>query len=1495
MIRFDANNNVEKFTYVLSKRDYTHLGNIVSLSSPEIVTNENSADEISFTLYKDKMVESEIKNKIWESTVDFQLVYVKELDIYFSISVSISDDDQLIKSVVGTSLCENELSQTYIYGLEINTETDISREEYVNPTVFYKPDSPSESLLHRTLSFAPHYSIGHVDESLWNIQRTFSEDGNDIYSFLTETVANEIKCIFKFDSTSRTVNVYDLQTVCLDCDYRGDFSDKCPECGSNNIKYYGKDTLIYVDSENLAEGIDFETDVDSVKNCFKLEAGDDNMTAAVVNLNPNGSRYLYYFSEDAKSLMSDDLRNKIESYNKLVDSKKEEYSEIISQIYDSIDKILYYTSEMMPTIEHEETDAKKEAAKLTEKNLSPIGLVTVSHTTSTQTVNSALKTYAKVFVNSGKYKIEINEGEFTYTGYDQLQFNHGSWTGNFRLTNWGDEEDSAISETITVEVYDNYKDFIDQKIKKQLKDEDDEDGSIFDVLSINDLALFKQALTYYCLDRLKSFYDAIQSIIDILIEENQAKVSAIGYEEFYLSYKNKLTACQLEMDLRSSQIKEYEDIKATAEKAKTEIQNELDFEKYLGIDLYKEFYSHRREDTYSNSNFISDGLDNKELFERAQEFIDLAEEEIFKSGEKQHSIECSMQSLLAMNDFAPLREDFALSNFIRVGLDDVNYRLRLISCSYSWDEDNIFSSDVTFSDLTKVKNGLSDTENILDQASSMASSFDSVSHQVDMSKEATDLVDQWVTKGLDLTNMQIVSSADNQNFVQDKHGLLIRSYDDILEDYSPEQMRLVNSTLAITNDAWDTISVAIGKYIYKDPTNNENKYVYGIMGDQIVGRLLLGESLGIYSDDEHMSMEFDNRGLILNARKGADNQYTNIFDIQVDGESVLYIDRNGKLVINNSINQDLDEELGSIKEQISNITVDVNGFKSEVSKTYSTKEETSQAKQDAITTASNDATNKANQAKDEAITSANASTDEKLLSYSTTEETKSLIQQTADSINLEVSKKYTTLEQVQNTITGALTDYVTTSDMSSAIQQSADSINLSVSKTYSTKSETTQAKSEAITAASADASNKANQAKNDAIATANASTDEKLKSYYTSEEVDTAIKLGVGTIDLSVYYTKTETTTVVNKAKNEAISTASSDATTKANSAKNEAITEAASDATTKANKAKQDAISDTDQKLQSYSTTTEMNAAIKLSADGITSTVSKTYATKDSVTGKVDKSSVISSINQTAEEIKISASKISLEGVITANNNFKILSDGSMEALNGKFSGVVNASTIEASTISGGFITGSTINGGSISGSTIVTDNDVTVGNNLYVGDQTGSRYQYIYFTPNTYIRRMTLGSIEALRMTSKTVAQVWGGSINGVGDFSALEVLANTAYLTAGYNGNSTGFFHVYKDNIQSSHSITISSDKRLKSNIKSIDISALIDNLDVYSFNYNYSDNQLDSIGVIAQDFVGTPYEKYILRQNKEGYYSVDYNAILMALVQKVQELERKLEEK
>ena len=884
------NDQVPNFSIVLSTRNHTHLGQLrnINYDSMTCGLHENSADELSFDVYKTLKGEKEIN---WDNIVDLKLVYVPELDEYFQIQVSNADGNNQVKTVTCTSQCEAELGQAPLNNIEINTETDIERDDYILPTVFYKdissmnPNSQEykqakdESFLHRILDGVPHYTIGHVDKSLWNLQRSFSIDGTNVYDFLTGDCANEFHCIFKFDSVNRVINVYDLYTRCNKCGYRGEYNDLCPECGSDDLSIYGEDTTVYVDKDNLSDTVTFTTDVDSIKNCFRLEAGDDDMTAAIINLNPNGSRYIYYFSNEQKADMPTELVQKLDSYNKKYNSYTLEYTKIMKSIYNCIDWIQYYQSEMMPGVldpNHRDQDssskgdissvdkAEDQAKLLTMANLSPIALSKVSRSTSVATVNSALKNYAKVYVKSGYFKIEVDSGStFIYSGTDSSGFNYGYWSGRFKVTNYSDENDVAYSSMLTnLKVYDNYEEFLNQKIMKQIVSDNDEEGTIYDVFTNKNLDDFKKALTYYGLSRLTSFHDMCQTIIDILIEqgiETDDTESSL-YNEFYKPYYDKLNACQDEISNRESQITEYQHTMDLNEERKEEIQADLDFEKYLGAELYKTFCAYRRVDTYSNENYISDGLNNTDLFKNAQEFLDTAKQELIRSGEYQHSISTSIYNLLTIKEFKSLLQHFKLGNWIRVGVEEKVYRLRLVTIQINFGSSQTI--DVEFSDVTKTASGMNDIRSLLNSAQSMATSYTSVSRQSSKGNDANNKIVDMQKEGFDSALYNIFTD-DNRSITIDKHGLLGRTYDDITEDYSGEQLRVTNNVIAFTTDNWKTLRAALGKQRYTlDGVSYEE---YGVNADFCLSPKIIG---GDIFSDNYSSSANNPLGTHINLRDG---------------------------------------------------------------------------------------------------------------------------------------------------------------------------------------------------------------------------------------------------------------------------------------------------------------------------------------------------------------------------------------------------------------------------------------------------------------------------------------------------------------------------------------------------------------------------------------------------------------------------------------------------
>lgn len=868
---------VQDYTIVLAAKNMRKLGQITGCKDISNPNNLNSANELSFSIYKadffkidktsffDYETHRRLKQEIWNQIVDEKLVWVKELDEYFQIKVSVSDSNETYKTVTATSLCEAELSQILVGNIEINTEEDISRDDY-EITTFYNADKPSASLLHRVLENAPHYTIGHVDKSLCNMQRMFSLSDPYIYDFLTGECSEQFSCLFQFDSKKREISVYDLMTVCNECGHRGEYYDECPECKSKDLKYFGKDTTILVDKNNLTDSIQLETNFDETKNCFRLVAGDDLMTATVRMLNPTGSDSIYHFSENQIKDMSDELKTRINEYNALVESKRSEYEKLVNDLYDLTDDILYLESGMMPTIEQAEITASTEAAKLTASNLSPLGLSSVSEYTTVATVNSALKNYANVYVKTGYVKLEVDTGNFTYTGKDSNGYNYGVWEGRFKVTNYSDEEDVAYSSTISVKVHDNYQDFIEQKVKKAFS-EDDEDGSIFNVLKIEDLSEFKTALTYYSLNRLTSFYDAIQSALDVLIQVDQANEEAELYEALYKPYYDKLTVCQEKIDERKTEIDEkYKELE-NIENARLSIQKELDLKTYLG-DLFIEFCLYKREQRYTNNNYISDGLDNTELIKKAKEFIDTAEKELLKACEPQFTLSSTLYNLLVLPEFEQILDDFELGNWIRLKVDGVLYRLRLIGYTVNFDDLNTIN--VEFSTVTKIRDVANEMKDIISSAKSMSVTYGYVEKQAEKGQSAMGLLNDFLQNGLSSGKINI-SNNEKEEVTYDNHGILLREKDDITGEYTDKQCKLTHNVMAYTSNNWETTEQVIGEhnYIYYD--DSHNKLIgtgYGVTAKFLTAGYVYGSQIiggDIYSDNYSVT---NGTGSYLNLKDG---------------------------------------------------------------------------------------------------------------------------------------------------------------------------------------------------------------------------------------------------------------------------------------------------------------------------------------------------------------------------------------------------------------------------------------------------------------------------------------------------------------------------------------------------------------------------------------------------------------------------------------------------
>ena len=966
-LTFD-NGTVEQFTLVLSQRDYTHLGQLSNVANLKFKANLNSADELSFDVYKELDGHKEI---LWDDIYDLRLIWIRELNAYFEIDVESIDQVHIIKTITAKSLCESELSQTGLHDIEINTADDIARPDYDPryPTVFYRSlplqyfeivnptGNPKQKNYYEKTGddYAPtndtevvpgktYYSYNEeydVKKTLMNLQRIFSISDTTLYDFMVGECSEQFNCLFQFDSATRTISAYDLRTTChnnycpyyinenheyysgdVHLRYRGLYNDRCPICGSTDITSFGEDTTVFVSTENLTDEVKFDTDVASLKNCFRLEAGDDNMTAAVINSNPNGTRYIYEFNADSKKDMPQELVSLIESYDELYNEynntrdmelnttlisdfnalcakydvdgtyhKGDEWKPIVTPVlgyknliphyYNVIDFYQYLKSSLMPVVNIPKTTVHEEMIKL-ENALTFDNVVGLSTTPRVAgTVANAVNNLCKLYVNTGLVKVSVET-----TSWDPQDW--GIWTGTIKLTSFEDDADyETTTQTLVVSL--DFATFMDQKISKYIK-RAKESSELYDVLKIDDLDVFKNQLKLYGVSRLQSFRDALAAVIGILAEADQghdgyekvtlAEDSTINphddglfertgdgftytitldtsvvpgkdyykesittksvlYDDFYKKYYKKLQAAEEELNLRNQEVAlvygtfdlngnvQTKGVFQYISDSIINVQRALNFKLYVynntdphSYDLYNVYTTYIREDTYSNSNYISDDLNNDQLFENAGRFLEIAQDELHKSATYQHSITSNLNNLMAIDEFKPLLNKFNLGNWIRIQQDERIYRLRLIS--YSIDFDNITKLDTEFSDVTITADGLNDVMSVIKQASSMASSYGYTQQQAETgSKAQTNYIDDWLQNGLNSALIRINNNNDEDISI-DNTGILARTYDDIAETHEPEQLRITHNVIAFTDDNWQSVKTSLGKFSMTHHTIDNN-------------------------------------------------------------------------------------------------------------------------------------------------------------------------------------------------------------------------------------------------------------------------------------------------------------------------------------------------------------------------------------------------------------------------------------------------------------------------------------------------------------------------------------------------------------------------------------------------------------------------------------------------------------------------------------------------
>lgn len=244
-----------------------------------------------------------------------------------------------------------------------------------------------------------------------------------------------------------------------------------------------------------------------------------------------------------------------------------------------------------------------------------------------------------------------------------------------------------------------------------------------------------------------------------------------------------------------------------------------------------------REDEYNDTNFVLTGYESEEeQISVKRSLLEEAKKELKKISQPKLSFSVTMANIMAIPEFACLKEQFKLGNFVRVKIrDGYVKRARLLEVHINFDDFSDFSCN--FGDLVTTKDEVSKTADLLQQAVQAGKTVASSSSKWQKGADKATALDKAIAEGLKDSALT-VSASSGQSIIWDEKGILGRKLIDGTENtYNPEQFLLTNNKLVFTTDAWQTSQGVFGEF------EIDGEKHFGVLANALIGGLVKGSTI----------------------------------------------------------------------------------------------------------------------------------------------------------------------------------------------------------------------------------------------------------------------------------------------------------------------------------------------------------------------------------------------------------------------------------------------------------------------------------------------------------------------------------------------------------------------------------------------------------------------------------------------------------------------------
>lgn len=268
-----------------------------------------------------------------------------------------------------------------------------------------------------------------------------------------------------------------------------------------------------------------------------------------------------------------------------------------------------------------------------------------------------------------------------------------------------------------------------------------------------------------------------------------------------------------------------------------------------------------REDEYNDTNFILTGYESEEeQMSIKRDLLAEATKELKKISQPKLSFSITMANIMAIPEFACLKEQFRLGNFVRVKIrDGYVKRARLLEVHIDFDDFSDFSCQ--FGDLVTTKDEISKTADLLQQAVQAGKTVASSANKWQKGADKATALDKAISEGLKDASLS-VASATGQAITWNEKGILGRKLIDGTENaYHDEQFLLTNNKLVFTTDSWQTSQGVFGEF------EIDGQKYFGVLASAVIGGYVEGATLrgGTLNINNKFIVDEDGNVTMMNA------------------------------------------------------------------------------------------------------------------------------------------------------------------------------------------------------------------------------------------------------------------------------------------------------------------------------------------------------------------------------------------------------------------------------------------------------------------------------------------------------------------------------------------------------------------------------------------------------------------------------------------------------